>query len=68
MLCYVYKPVVSWLNWMVEHGKGKWKYSKGILKICQGNGNSKVAENILPFSFMLRVAERLYNLIFLDDF
>ena len=33
LLCYGYKPAVSLLNWRAEHGKGKWKYSKGIFKI-----------------------------------
>ena len=25
LLCYGNKPVVSWLHWRAEHGKGKWK-------------------------------------------
>ena len=28
-------PAVSWINLRVEHGKGKWKYSKGIFKIVK---------------------------------
>ena len=35
LLCYGHKPTVSWINWRGEHGKGKWKYSKSILKIVK---------------------------------
>ena len=35
LLCYGYKLAVSWINWRGEHGKGKWKYSKGIFKIVK---------------------------------
>ena len=38
------------------------------LNFFLGNGNSKMSNNILPFSLMLHVAERLNTLIFLDDF
>ena len=40
------------------------KVSLPLLK----TGNSKVPNNILPFFLMLRVAEQLYTLIFLDNF
>ena len=35
MGCYGYKSAVSWINLRVEHGKGNWKYSKGIFKIVK---------------------------------
>ena len=35
LLCYGYKPAVSWINLRAGHGKGKWKYSKGIFKIVK---------------------------------
>ena len=59
LLCFGYKPAVSWLNMRVEHGKGKWKYSKGMFKNRLRNGNSTVMNNILSFSFLFHIAEQL---------
>ena len=58
-LCYGCEPAVSLRDWIAEHGKGKWKYSKDIFKNCERTGNSLVANNILPFSLMFHIAERL---------
>ena len=57
MLSYI--PAVSWLNWIAEYGKAKWKYSNGIFKNCSRTGNSKVPYNILPFTPMFHISERL---------
>ena len=63
------KPSVSWLNWRVEYGKGKSEYNNGIFENCSKIGNSKVPNNILPFSFMFHIVERLLYLdIFLGNF
>ena len=59
LLCYSYKPAVSWLNWRAEPGKDKWKYSKDIFNNCLRTENSLVPNNILPFSLMFHIAERL---------
>ena len=58
--CYVMVTNRLFLNKLrVELGKGKWKYSKGILFIVEKNGNGKVTNNSLPFSLMFHIAERL---------
>ena len=59
LLCYGYKPAVSWINLRAEHGIGKWKYSKGIFKIVKEMDTKKVRNNIVPFSLMFHIAERL---------
>ena len=41
LLCYGYNPAVSWINWRVEHGKGKWKYSKGTFIIVKDTEMAK---------------------------
>ena len=47
------------LNWRVQFGKGESKYNNCIFKNCTRIGNSEVPNNILPFSFMFHIAERL---------
>ena len=54
-----YKTAVSWLNWRVHYGKDKSEYNNGIFKNCSRIGNSKVPNNILPFSLMFHLADRL---------
>ena len=41
-----------------EYGKGKSKNNNGIFKNCSRIENSKVPNNILPFSLTFRIAER----------
>ena len=63
LVCYGYKLAVSWLNWRVGHGRGKWMYSKCIFRNESRNGNGKVPNNILPFSRMFHIAD-FFSLIF----
>ena len=59
MLCYGYKPVVSWLSWRIEHGKGKWKYSKDILKKLLKNWKQQSTEYYFAISLMFHSSKRL---------
>ena len=68
MLCYCYKPAVSWLSWRIEHGKGKWKYNKDILKKLLKNWKQQVLNIILPFPLCFILLNDFYTLIFLNDF
>ena len=54
-----YKTAVSWLNWRAHCGKVKSEYNNSIFKNCSRTGNIKVPNNILPFSLMFHIAERL---------
>ena len=46
----MYKQAVSCLNWRVEHGNGKWKYSKGMSKIVK---ELEIAKNRIAFCYFL---------------
>ena len=41
LLCNGYKPAVSLINWRAEHGKGKWKCSKGVFNIVKEMDTAK---------------------------